>query len=121
MEQEDSHSHDHSHGHDHDHEHNDHQPEAESAKKEVEVLAIETPNPNAYKFSVSQKVSEKSFSASNLKEAAGNPLAEELLSHQQVQSIFGVNDFITVTKKKEGIWSEIIPEIISIIQKTLNT
>ena len=82
-------------------------------------MAIETPNPNAYKFSVSQKVFDKSFSASSLQQAAGNPVAEQLLSHRAVQSIFGVNDFITVTKNQEANWLDIIPEITAIIQKAL--
>ena len=114
------HSHGHDHGHEHNHDHGDQAPEPESppemehdhdhehshghapAPEPVEIYPLDTPNPNAYKFTVSKKITEKSFSASSPKEAAGNPLAEALLSHGDVASVFGVNDFITVTKKNDS-------------------
>ena len=115
-----SHDHHHSHGHEHDHGHaSDTEPtsvESNSPASSIEVDAWETPNPNAYKFTLSEKVLTTSFSAGSLKEAQGNPLAEALLSHEQIASIFGVNDFITVTKRTDASWNTLIPEVIDIIQ-----
>ena len=132
LNQESEHSHEHSHGHSHGHDHN-HEPEpviteqphehshehAQPPENEIEILAIETPNPNAYKFSISKKITEKSFSASSKKEAKGHPLAEALLAHEHISSIFGVNDFVTVTKNSDAEWNALIPDIIQIIQKNV--
>jgi hypothetical protein len=129
MEQ-DNHEHSHSHEHGHEHSHNHTQESSKDSPGEeqsynrtqtnvpssIDVEAWETPNPNAYKFTVSKKVTEKSFSASSLKQAQGNPLATALLSHSSVASVFGVNDFVTVTKSQDSEWTLLIPEIIQIIK-----
>ena len=127
MSQEHEHSHEHSHGHSHEHDHT-HEvasaedtatPTAQNAVKSdpVDIIPIETPNPNAYKFSVSKKITDKSFSASSTKDAAGHELAEALIAHTGVASVFGVNDFVTVTKQQEDSWDDIIPDVIEILQR----
>jgi hypothetical protein len=130
MEQ-DNHDHGHSHDHGHEHSHNHGQQTPEEPEKKqsnatqstknkaasnIDVEAWDTPNPNAYKFTVSKKVTEKSFSASSIKEAKGNPLATALLSHDSVASVFGVNDFVTVTKTQDAEWSKLIPEITQLVK-----
>ena len=76
--QEEVHSHEHSHDHGHSH---DHEPQQEETPQSppVEVWPSETPNPNAYKFTVSAKVSDQSFSAS-ASTTDTNPLAKSILS-----------------------------------------
>ncbi|MEL6346674.1 MAG: NifU N-terminal domain-containing protein [Myxococcota bacterium] len=128
------HSHDHDHGHSHDHGHrHDHAPTpatpaapapappkpAAKSDRTVQVFPEDTPNPNAYKFTVNQKVAPKAFSASTLDEA-DTDLARALMSIAGVTSIFGVNDFITVTKDESASWSSLIDAVTDAIKTHLN-
>ena len=128
MSQEHEHSHEHTHGHSHEHHHThaaDPEEKTEPSKSQqtadernpVDVIPIETPNPNAYKFSISQKITEKSFSASSTDEAAGNAIAEALIAQSSIASVFGVNDFVTVTKHPDASWDNIIPDVVEILQQ----
>ena len=122
------HSHDHGHSHDHSHSHDHGAPEPEPAPAAapapapapvaggVDVYPEDTPNPNAYKFTVSTKVAPKAFSASKAEEAE-TPLASELIGLDGVTSIFGVNDFITITKAESASWDSLIPAVTAVIQK----
>ncbi len=85
----------------------------------IEVDPIETPNPNAYKFKVNTKVADVSFSVAAADEAKENPLALALIQLDGVSSIFGVHDFVTVTKAGDCDWDTLIPQIIDAIQKNL--
>ncbi|MFT4976778.1 MAG: hypothetical protein ACI8S6_002683 [Myxococcota bacterium] len=116
-EDDDGHDHGHSHGHSHDHEP---EPTAAPAPAEgaVDVFPEDTPNPNAYKFTVNTRVAEKAFSASTLEEAETD-LAKALIGLSGVTSIFGVNDFITVTKADSAGWDHLIPAITAAIQANL--
>ena len=127
MRQEQEHSHDHGHSHDHSHGH-DHdsepdapaEPEAPPAPvaSNIDVFPEDTPNPNAYKFTVSVRVAEKAFSASSLDEADGD-LARALISIDGVASIFGVNDFVTVTKEGGAAWSSVLPAVTTALKTHL--
>jgi len=124
--------HDHSHGHSHEHDHGhinetetkQNEPAANEHKHEnsgadIIVDPIDTPNPNAYKFSVDRKVAKNSFSANNPEQASATPLAAALFELDGVIGVFGVNDFVTVTKNQETEWGDLIPKAIKAIQKTL--
>ncbi|WP_055109325.1 NifU N-terminal domain-containing protein [Paenibacillus ihumii] len=76
---------------------------------EVDVQA--TPNPNAVKISASAALFEGSRSLS-LKsgEATDHPLASALLGIEGVDNIFGLRDFVTITKKPEAEWDSILAE-----------
>ena len=86
----------------------------------IEVEAIETPNPNAYKFKVNTKVSASSFSIASLEEAEGNPLAQEIIQLEGVASIFGVHDFITVSKSSAVSWEPLNSQIVAILKRNLS-
>ena len=81
----------------------------------MDVYPEDTPNPNAYKFTVTAKVAERAFSASRIEEAETD-LARALIALDGVTSIFGVNDFITITKDSGASWSAIIPAATAAIK-----
>jgi hypothetical protein len=43
----------------------------------------------------------------NAEAAAGNPFAEAIFAVEGVQSVFGVNNFVTVTRKPGADWDTI--------------
>ena len=86
----------------------------------VSVDISETPNPQACKYDVSVQVSEKSFSFSKSNLPVEHVLANELLSIDGVESVFGVHTFITATKSPEAEWDTIHPKITTVLQKNLS-
>jgi hypothetical protein len=43
--------------------------------------------------------------------AAGNPFAEAVFAIDGVASLFGVNDFVTVTRQPGADWDTIVPAV----------
>jgi len=66
-----------------------------------------TPNPNAMKFSLDVKLP-GTLNVANADAAAGNSFAAAVFTVDGVQSIFGVNDFVTVTRKPGADWDPIV-------------
>ncbi len=66
-----------------------------------------TPNPNAMKYDLDVKLT-GSLNLANAEAAAGNPFAEAVFGIEGVQSLFGVNDFVTVTRKPGADWDVIV-------------
>ncbi len=118
----DGHDHGHSHSHSHSHSHDHGHDEAPApAKSTVRVMAEETPNPNAMKFTVSVKVAEKgSISFNSAAEAEGNALGKALFAVPGVRGIFGVNDFVTVTREEGADWAVLVPAVEAALQATLS-
>lgn len=109
--EEDSHA---SGGHDHGHSHShDHAPAAPAeTRAALAVTPEQTPNPNAMKFTVDRKVSEKgSFSLNSAAEATVSPLGRALFALPGVVSVFGVNNFVTVTKDDATPWDGLLEPI----------
>ena len=65
-----------------------------------------TPNPNAMKYSLDVKLP-GTLNLANTDAAAGNPFATAVFAVEGVQSLFGVNDFVTVTRKPGADWDVI--------------
>lgn len=88
---------------------------------EVTVQFQATPNPNAGKFVVDRAVVEGEASQSffNEDDAQGNPLAEALMEVDGVDSLFMVEDFVTVTKTLDADWQELIPIVEETIRQNL--
>jgi hypothetical protein len=90
------------------------------AQRKVRFQA--TPNPNAGKFIVDRPVvagrASKSFYSPA--QAASEPMASALFAIDGVQSLFMVEDFITVTKKPEADWQKLAPEVSAVIEKSLD-
>ena len=131
-----SHSHDHDHAHEHDHEavadptdapvpatepvveepENTNEPDS-GVRPLTQVYPSETPNPNAWKFTLDRKVLDGSSISFNAKsEAQDHGLGRALFALAGVQSIFAVNDFITVTQDGSRSWDELADQIIQAIQ-----
>ena len=65
-----------------------------------------TPNPNAMKYDLDVNLA-GSLNLANAGAAAGNPFAEAVFAVEGVQSLFGVNNFVTVTRKPGADWDVI--------------
>ncbi len=71
-----------------------------------------SPNPNALKFELDVKLPDTiSFNSKDDAEAAGNDFAAAILAADGVISIFGTNDFVTVTRRPEVAWDPIIEAV----------
>lgn len=71
-----------------------------------------TPNPDATKFTLDTRLAAM-FNASNAAEAAAVPFAAAVLAIDGVASVFGVNDFVTVTRRPGADWAPIIASVIA--------
>ena len=69
-----------------------------------------TPNPDAMKFTLDTRL-EAMFNASNTSDAAGVPFAAAVLAIAGVAAVFGVNDFVTVTRHPRAAWEPIIAAV----------
>jgi hypothetical protein len=63
-----------------------------------------TPNPNAMKFTLDAPV------PSDLE---ASPFGQALLSIPGVVGLFGVADFVTVTRSPEADWDTIVPAVVA--------
>lgn len=63
-----------------------------------------TPNPNAMKFSLDVPVPT---------DLEGSPFGRALLSIPGVVGLFGVADFVTVTRSPDTDWDAIVPAVIA--------
>jgi len=69
-----------------------------------------SPNPNALRFGLDVKLPD-TLSFNDAAAAAGNPFAEAVFQAPGVASIFGVNDFVTVTRQAGAEWDPIIAAV----------
>ena len=69
-----------------------------------------TPNPDAMKFTLDTTLPEM-LNVSSADEAAGNAFAEAVLAVDGVASVFGVNDFVTITRQQGAGWEPIIEAV----------
>ena len=86
-------------------------------KSAVQVDPQETPNPNAMKFSLSVTVAETgSFSFNATDTDIAHPIAAAVVAVEGVVSVFGVNDFITVSKTDDASWDVLLPAVVDAIK-----
>lgn len=79
-----------------------------------------TPNPNAMKFNLSLPVTDgKAHSFASKAEAAGHPVAARLFELDGVANVFMLGNFITVSKRPEASWNELVPSIVEAIEAGL--
>jgi hypothetical protein len=69
-----------------------------------------SPNPNALRFQLDVTLP-GTITFSSAAEAAGDPFAEAVFTAPGVASIFGVNDFVTVTRQAGADWDQIIAAV----------
>jgi hypothetical protein len=69
-----------------------------------------TPNPDALKFTLDITLPAM-FNAANAADAAGIPFAAAVFTADGVASVFGVNDFVTITRQPGADWQPIIAAV----------
>ena len=69
-----------------------------------------TPNPNATKFTLDTRL-DAMLNATSATEAADMPFAAAVFAAGGVASVFGVNDFVTVTREPDADWDPIIAAV----------
>jgi hypothetical protein len=69
-----------------------------------------TPNPDAMKFTLDVTLP-ATFNVTSPDAAAGNAFAEEVFATGQVLAVFGVNDFVTVTRQAGAPWEPIVAAV----------
>jgi Scaffold protein Nfu/NifU N terminal len=74
------------------------------------VTPSSTPNPDAMKFTLDTRL-EAMFNTTSAAEAAAIPFAAALFASGDVASVFGVNDFVTVTRQPGADWAPIIAAV----------
>ena len=62
------------------------------------------------KFTLDTKL-DAMFNAGNAEDAAQNPFAADVFAAGGVASVFGVNDFVTVTRQAGADWEPIIAAV----------
>ncbi|BGP57202.1 hypothetical protein JCM8202_005359 [Rhodotorula sphaerocarpa] len=92
---------------------------ASSGQRRTMFIQTEsTPNADSLKFIPGQPVSpEGTHEFLDAGAAASSPLADRLFHLPDVRSIFFGPDFISVNKTEDGQWSELKPEVYSIIME----
>ncbi len=84
----------------------------------LDVRPEPTPNPNAVRFSFSAPVlGDKPCSFGTAKAAVGTPWAERLFAIPGVVSLFGMRDFLTITKAATADWNAIVPTAVEVLSK----
>ena len=81
----------------------------QAAPKHISIYLESNPNPNSLKFVVNDMLIPEglSFDYPNKESAVKAPLALELFEYPEIDRVFYMSNFITVTKKEEVIWLEI--------------
>jgi Fe-S cluster biogenesis protein NfuA len=74
-----------------------------------------TPNPNALKFIPGFSIADTPTYFLNDLDAINSFLARKILNIKWIQSVFFGSDFITVSKKDDGNWDLLRPEILMTI------
>jgi hypothetical protein len=77
----------------------------------------QTPNPNALKFVLDVKLAEM-INVNDPVEAT-TPFTRAVLAVPGVMGLFGVNDFVTITRRPDGDWSTIIKGVTKAIETHL--
>jgi hypothetical protein len=70
------------------------------------VTPSTTPNPNAMKFTLDVTLSERIDTTRG--EGTDSPFAQAMLGVGGVASVFGVNDFVTITREPDADWDAIV-------------
>jgi len=76
------------------------------------------PNPDAMKFTLDITLPER-INMGSASEAAGNAFAESVFALDGVVALFGVNDFVTVTRRPGADWDPIIDGVQAAVAEHL--
>ena len=84
------------------------------------IYAESTPNPEVMKFVSNRMLADKSLEFLNPSEAKKIPMIQKIFSLPFVESIFLSSNFISIKKRSNLEWGEIILELRNFITKILN-
>ena len=92
-----------------------------AAKRPVNIYMEANPNPNSMKFVANFVLLPEgtSYDYPNVEAAGNSPLAQQLFALPNVERVFYMSNFITVTKSEGVEWIEIREQIKSTIQSYL--
>jgi hypothetical protein len=76
-----------------------------------------TPNPDAMKFTLDVKLAEMMNITSRLE--ATTPFAQAVFAAPGVVNLFGVNDFVTVTREPGADWTPIVAAVQAAAEELL--
>jgi Fe-S cluster biogenesis protein NfuA len=86
------------------------------AQEPLDVYAEATPNPEALKFVVNQQLfTNQALDFRKPEETTNAPLAKALFEFEFVDGVFFMNNFISITKKADYQWVELIPKLRSFL------
>jgi NFU1 iron-sulfur cluster scaffold homolog, mitochondrial len=90
----------------------------ENKEKPVSVYAEANPNPDSMKFVLNSALLQDGISVDypDAESASNSPLAQELFNFDYVSRIFIASNFVTVTKKTDDQWVQLIPELRNFIK-----
>ena len=74
------------------------------------AIPAPTPNPDATRFALDTKLTAM-FNATDAEQAMAIPFAADVFAAGGVASVFGVNDFVTVTRLPGAAWEPIIAAV----------
>ena len=69
-----------------------------------------SPNPNAMRFQLDVSLP-ATLSYNSAEDAGSNPFARQVFAADGVAAIFGVNDFVTVTRRPGVDWEPIVAAV----------
>mgnify|MGYP001253215649 CR=1 FL=1 len=92
-----------------------------STKVPVTVYAESTPNPNVMKFVSNKPLVDGIFEFKIPSEASSAPIAQALFQFPFVDTVFIAGNYISITKKTEVSWQEIVMEIRDFIKEYLES
>lgn len=77
-----------------------------------------TPNPNSMKITsdAGPFLDAGMASYASPEEAAGNPLGKQLFALEGVHNVFMLPQFITITKRTDVSWDDLLPELERILE-----
>ncbi|WP_138416487.1 NifU N-terminal domain-containing protein [Aquibacillus sediminis] len=82
----------------------------------MSVRAETTPNPNAMKFTTDSLIFEGNDSVSVMPgQTSEHKILNDLMEIEEVDNVFGFQNFITVNKKFDAEWETLTPKVEQII------
>ena len=86
----------------------------------ITIYSEKTPNPESMKFVANKMILPNDSIDFRSKDGVdASPLAEELFGYDFVKGVFIMNNFVSITKKKDYEWFDVIPQVKKFLQAYL--
>ncbi|ANF95704.1 NifU N-terminal domain-containing protein [Paenibacillus bovis] len=84
----------------------------------IQINVQTTPNPNSVKINADRAIFEGTGSTSvKAGDSTDHAIAQALVNIDGVDNIFGMRDFVTVSKLPDASWDEIMPQVEQIFEE----